>query len=232
MDCRGRRVGVWSFAILLLSIPLMAQSGGGQGQPPPPPQMREGMGRRMGGERAGGTIVSVGVDRFELKNMRGENQTVLVNDQTRIVEGQQENQKQLGLEDLKPGDHVMAMGNPDENKNLAASFVRRLTPEEVARMQNAGDRAFGEIVSIQGNELKIRSRFRGDQTVVVNDQTSVLKDGQAIKLSDLKVGDRIFATGKEVDGKLAAERVMTGRMRRGRGRMMPPRSDGQPPQNP
>jgi hypothetical protein len=230
MNHKGYRTLAFILMILLIAAPLAAQSGGQEGGPPPP-QMRQGGMPSTRGEPAGGTIVSVGVDRFEIKNMRSENQTVMVGDQTRIVEGQRDNQKQLGLEDLKPGDHVMVMGKPDENKNFVASFVRRLTPEEVARFQNAGDRAFGEIVSIQGNELKIRSRFRGEQIVVVNDQTSIVKDGRAIQLSDLKVGDRILAMGKEADGKLTAGRITTGRMRRSRGPMRRPPAGEQPPPN-
>ena len=213
---------------ILLSIPLTAQSEGQQNEPPPP-QMQERMGPGMRGPRAGGTIVSVGVGQFQLKKMNGETQTVLVNDQTRIREGQRDNQKTLELDDLKPGDHVMVMGQENDNKQFVATVVHRLTPEEMARFQNAADRAFGEIVSIEGNEIKVHSQYRGDQTIVVNDQTTFMKNGEAITLKDLKVGDRILAMGKETDGKLTAERVMTGRMMRGRGRMMRPRSEGQPP---
>jgi hypothetical protein len=212
---------------ILLSMPLMAQSEGQQNQPPP--QMQGGMRPGMRGPRAGGTIVSVGVGQFQLKKMNGETQTVLVNDQTRIREGQRDNQKTLQLDDLKPGDHVMVMGQLNDNKEFVATFVHRLTPEEMARCQNAGDRAFGQIVSIEGNEIKVHNQFRGDQTIVVNDQTTFTKDGQAITLKDLKVGDRIAAMGQETDGKLTAERVLTGRFQRGRGRMGRPPSGDQPP---
>jgi Domain of unknown function (DUF5666) len=221
-----------SLAIPLLSTQLWSQSAGQQNEAPPPAQMREGRRPGMPGDRAGGTVVSVGVDRFEVKKMNGETQTVMVNDQTQIREGQRDNQKTLGLEDLKPGDHVMVMGQSNDNKEFVASVVRRLTPEEVARFQNAGDRAFGQIVSIQGNEVKIHNEYRGDQVVVISDQTSIMKEGQAITLKDLKVGDRVMATGKETDGKLAAERVMTGRFQRGRGRMNRPPGENPPPQNP
>jgi Domain of unknown function (DUF5666) len=232
--CNNRlSVGVFGLAILLLSTMGTAQPARAQYEPPAPPQMQGGRERMAGGERAGGTIVSVGVDRIEVKRMNGESQTVMVNDQTRILEGQRDDQKTLGLEDLKAGDHVMVMGKSNDNKEFLAAVVRRLTPEEVARMQNAGDRAFGQIVSIEGNEIKVHNQFRGDQVVVVSDQTSIMKDGQAITLKDLKVGDRIIAMGKETDGKLTAERVTSGRFQRGRGRMnRTPSSVQPPPQNP
>jgi hypothetical protein len=218
--------------LILLSIPLMAQSQGQENEPPPPPPpMQQGMGSGMRGPRAGGTIVSVGVGQFQIKETNGETRTVLVNDQTRIREGRRDNQKTLELDDLKPGDHVIVMGQLNDNKELVASFVHRFTPDEMARFQNAGDRAFGQIVSIEGNEIKVHNQFRGDQTIVVNDQTTFLRDGQAITLKDLNVGERIFAVGKETDGKLTAERVTSGRMMRGRshGPMMRPPSGDQPP---
>jgi Domain of unknown function (DUF5666) len=220
------------FSILLFSGSLAALPTGAQDPPPPPPQMRQGGARMAGGERSGGTIVSVGVDRFELKKMNGEAQTIMVDGQTRFREGQRGDQKELGLEDLKPGDHVMVMGKLNDTKEFVASVVHRLTPGEMARFQNAGDRTFGQIVSIQGNELKIHNPFRGDQIVVVSDQTSIMKDSQPITLKDLKVGDRIAAMGKETDGRLAAERVFTGAFQRGRGRMNRPPSESQPPPPP
>jgi hypothetical protein len=73
-----------------------------------------------------------------------------------------------------------------------------------------GTRAGGEIESINGNEIKVNGR-RGERIIVVNDQTTFSKEGQAIALKDLKVGDRIFAQGKEVDGKFVAAEVHSGR---------------------
>jgi Domain of unknown function (DUF5666) len=227
MQIRHRAVLETILGFFLISagvVGLLAQ----QNQAPPPYGQQRGM--RPTGERSGGTITSVGVDRFEVKRMNGETQTVLVNDSTRISEGSREDRKQLGLEDLKPGDRVMVMGKTNDHQEFVADFVHRLTPEEAQRFQNSGDRAFGQIVSINGNEIKINNRFRGDMTVVVNDQTSFMKDQQKITLKDLKAGDRIFATGKETDGKLTADRVMTGRMQRGRGRLMSPPAQDQPPQ--
>jgi len=40
-----------------------------------------------------------------------------------------------------------------------------------------------------------------------------MKDGRPIALKDLKVGDRIFALGKETQGQFLATRVVTGQFR-------------------
>ena len=139
----------------------------------------------------------------------------MVNDQTRYRQERQD----IQLEDLKTGDRVMVMGRPGANNEFVAAMVRRVTDAEAQFMQNAGDRAFGEIVSIDKNEIKVRNRRQGEKSIVVNDQTQFVKDGQPIALKDLKGGDRIFAVGKETDGQFMASRVATGQFR-GPGRPM------------
>jgi hypothetical protein len=222
----------------------------------PPPERRAngqnpGPDRRPGGPRLAGTVTSVGVDRFEIKSMDGSSHTILVDDQTRY----RESQKDIQLEDLKVGDHVMVMGKvspagnapatgasaaapPAASANtpgaagsdasgFTAAMVRRVTDADLQRFQMggaaAGERVFGEIVSIDNNQLKVRNPRSGDQTVVVVDaQTTFTKDNQPIALKDLKVGDRIFAVGKTANGQFAATRIMTGQMRGGGWRQRQP----------
>ena len=222
-----------SVAILLtltLSEPAAAQRQS-PAQAPEPPR------REMGGERVIGTVASVGVDRFELKKADGTTATVLVNDQTHYRQQQQEFQ----LEDLKPGDHVFVRGNLNSDKQLVAVGIQRVTEEQLQRFQagggpgpggdpggpgggwdqSGGDRAGGEIVSVDQNQIKVRNRFQGERTIVINDQTTFTKQGQAITLKDLKVGDRIFAMGKQVQGQFVATQVRTGMMGQGRGGWQP-----------
>ena len=174
---------------------------------PPPAEPRE---RGPQGPRAFGSITSVGVDRFEIKKMDGTTQTILVDDQTRYQEGQQ----QIQLEDLKPGDRAMVRGRLDDNKQFLAVLVRRVTDEEMQRFQNAGERAFGQILSIEKDTIKVRNPWQGEKTIVINDQTQFVKDGQPITLKDLKVEDRVFAQGKETQVQFVATRVATGQFRR------------------
>jgi len=217
-----------AFSIALVGIALALFSWQGFAapqQPPPGPSPQGRMQGRPPGERAFGTIGSVGVNQFQLKKADGSSLTVMVNDNTRYRQGRQA----IQLEDLKPGDHVIVIGQTGDNKEFDSRMVRRMTEEEMARFRNMGDRAFGEIVSIENNELKVKNPYRGDQTIVINDQTQFMKDGQAIALKDLKVGDRVFAMGKEENGKLVANRVVTGQFRgRGRGPRNGPLQ--QPPQ--
>jgi len=195
-----------------------------------PPPSGEGQGRRaMGGPPpVMGTITSVGVDRFEIKKSDRTTQSVMVNDKTNYRQRQEGQQAQeLQLEDLKVGDHVFVRGTPNADKQVVAAGVMRVTAEQFERFQSGGGqgggprgpggggggggfgpggggpRAGGEIVSINGNQIKVQGR-RGERTIVVNDQTTYTKQGKTITLKDLKVGDRIFATGKEDNGQFVA----------------------------
>jgi hypothetical protein len=154
----------------------------------------------------------VGVDRFAIKRSEGSAQTIFVDERTRYRQGQQE----IQLEDLKQGDRAMVRGRPNANKDFVTATARRMTDQEVQRFQDAGERAFGEIVSIDKNQIKLRNPRQGERTLVVNDQTEFLKQGQPITLKDLKVGDRIFALGIESQGQFVATRI-TSRQFRGPG---------------
>jgi hypothetical protein len=165
--------------------------------------------RESAGPPVFGAITSVGVDRFEIKKMDGSAQTVMVDEHTRYRQGQQD----IQLEDLKPGDQVSVRGQANSNKEFVAEAVRRATADEMQRFQNAGERVFGAIESIGRNQLKVSNPRQGERIVLVNEQTQFMKDGQPIALKDLKVGDRIFALGKETQGQFLATRVVTGQFR-------------------
>src|SRR5579863_3739763 len=140
------------------------------------PERGQGRGPAAQGEMAGGTITSVGVDRIEIKKQDGTAQVVMVNDQTHYRQGQQE----IQMEDLKPGDRVFVRGKTNDNKEFVAMNVRRVTEEEAQRFQGgqgAGDRTGGQIVSIDGNQLKVQTRQQGEKLILVNDQTTFMKDG-------------------------------------------------------
>lgn len=186
----------------------------GQQRPGARPGGQTGPGREQG-PRAFGTISSVGVDRFEIKRMDGAAQAVMVNDQTRYMEGGRDAQKQLGLEDLKPGDRVFVQGKMNGSNDLVAGTVRRVTDQDMQRFSSG--RTGGEITSINGNQIQVRNPRQGDKTIVVNEQTNLVKDGQPITLKDLKVGDRVFAIGQETNGQFVATRIFTGQFRMGGG---------------
>ena len=195
-----------------------------------PPTVQEPPRRGMGGPPLLGTITSVGVDRFEIKTPGGTAQTILVNQGTQYrVWGQQQAQE-IQLEDLKVGDYVAVRGTPNGDKPMVAMGVGRLTKEQFERFQagggpgggpggqgqrggwGQGGRQFagGQIISIQGNQIKVQGR-RGERTILINEKTTLSKEGQPATMKDFKVGDRIFALGEEANGQLVAKEIRTGR---------------------
>lgn len=177
------------------------------------------------GERVMGTVASVGVDRLTVKTMDGKEQTIMVSGQTRYREGE----KDLQLEDLKAGDHVFIRGRTGADNQMSAMMVRRVTDDQMQRFGGQGDRAFGEIVAIEKNQLKLRNRMQGERVLKIDGQTTFMKEGKPSTLADLKVGDRVMAVGKETDGSFTATRVMSGPMGPGRRGGRQGEREGPPP---
>jgi len=229
------------FCLSLVTLLVLAFAGSLAAQETP--QAQEPPRGEMG-QRVLGTVASVGVDRFTVKKADGAVLTVLVNDQTRY----REQQREFHLEDLKPGDHVALRGNASADKQFVAEGVMRVTEEQYQRFLSgggrgpggpsgmgpgAGPRAGGEIISIDKDRITVRNPRQGERVIVVNDQTTFSKEGQTIALKDLKVGDRIFALGKEQDGQFVATQVRSGRpggMMHQRQGPPPDDSQGPPPQ--
>ena len=172
-----------------------------------------------------GTVASVGVDRLTVKTMDGKEQGIMVSDQTRYREGE----KDLQLEDLKAGDRVFIRSRTGADNQKSALMVRRMTDEQMQRFGGQGDRAFGEIVAIEKNQLRLRNRMQGERVVKIDEQTTFMKEGKPSTLADLKVGDRVMAVGKESDGSFTATRVMSGPMGPGRRGGRQGEREGPPP---
>ena len=200
-----RKQFVLAFGLVLIGLVSSLYAMQNQETKAPPEKTQ----REFAGPPVFGTITSVGVDRFEIKKSDGSTQTVMVDEHTRYRQGQQD----IQLEDLKAGDQVFVRGQANANKEFVAEAVRRATAEELSRFQNAGGRVFGAIVSIDKNQIKVSNPRQGERIVQVNEQTQFIKDGQPIALKDLKVGDRIFALGKETQGQFLATRIMAGQFR-------------------
>src|SRR5690348_8283533 len=76
----------------------------------------------------------------------------------------------------------------------------------------------GTIQSINGDTLTLTSRNGATVTVKTTPDTRFMREGQAAKLSDFKVGDRIMVGGiSTAENNWTADFVGTGMMRRGQG---------------
>jgi Domain of unknown function (DUF5666) len=196
--------------LALLATPSFSQ--GPQGGPGSP----GGYGERRPGRRgmAFGTVQSVGVNQFVAQKPDGSTVTVKVDSQTQLMD----QDKPIQLEDLKVGDHVVVRPRASDNgatgggryetgaSTVTAAMVRRVPPGMAAMFE--GDRAFGRITAINGNQITIQGR-QGEKTIVVSNDTQYMKDGQTASLNELKVGDPVMVAGKEANGQFTASRVMT-----------------------
>ncbi len=194
--------------VVLCVVISLGGVGSAVAQEQPAPRPERGGQRMPHGDIVMGTVATVGVDRLTIKTTDGKEQTILVNDQTRFLESQ----KDIHLEDLKPGDHVFVRGTSNANQEVTALMVRHVTNEEMQRFQGAGERAFGEIVAIDKNQIKLRNRRLGERTIKIDDKTTFMKEGKPSTLADLKVGDRVMAFGKETNGEFTATEVRSGMM--------------------
>jgi len=105
-------------------------------------------------------------------------------------------------------------GGSGSPSTITAAVVQRVPATAAAMFQ--GDRAFGRITAINGNQLIVQGR-QGEKVIVVSKDTQFRKDGEPAALQDFKVGDPILASGKETNGQLAADFVATREMRPGAG---------------
>ena len=88
------------------------------------------------------------------------------------------------------------------------------TPPSDAQSQAQGNRGYrrgpgtgGSITAIAGNSITLKTRDGQTAQVNVTDQTRFRKGREDAKLSDLKVGDRVFVRGEQKDGVWQAEVV-------------------------
>lgn len=57
----------------------------------------------------------------------------------------------------------------------------------------------GQIIKIDGNNLVIKDQANVEKTILVTDKTAIVRDNQNIKITDLKVDDKIVIIGRPND---------------------------------
>jgi hypothetical protein len=92
-------------------------------------------------------------------------------------------------------------------------------PQSTPQRRGEGRQGFGgrgiggEIKSIAGDTITLTTRDGGTATVKVSGETRFMRDGQAVKLSDFKAGDRVMVRGESTgENTWKADMVGTPRM--------------------
>jgi len=57
----------------------------------------------------------------------------------------------------------------------------------------------GQIIKIDGNALIVKDQANAEKSVLITDQTAIVRDNQNIKATDLKVDDKIVIIGRPND---------------------------------
>ena len=252
------RTAPWPLALLLASVcatPLLiaqAQPSAQQSDSQQPPQQSEGghgrgygygggRGMGMAGSGAAGTVTAISGDDITVKNEQGETYKILTGPNTHF----RKDRAEARISDIKVGDVVMAAGNVDDQaKTVGAVFVVVLDPQQAARMEQMRASfgktwTMGKVTAIKDLTLTVERPDKLTQVIAVDENTLFHRRGpdgnEDITFPDIKVGDRVRATGSLQDNKFQAAdlTVMTpGMMGAGRPRQNqnpPPSSAPQPP---
>jgi hypothetical protein len=104
-------------------------------------------------------------------------------------------QEKAGLEDIKVGNRLLALGAEADDGSFIAQLV--IVPPGA---QHRPHRLRGEITGISGTSFTLSAR-RGEFTVLTDDATQYLTRGdQEVSFDDLEVGSRVVVIGKPVEG--------------------------------
>jgi len=153
--------------------------------------------------RGGGEVTAIGADNLTLRNHRGLEHVVYVDDNTQFVD---KDGNPLTFADLKVGDHVIGKGSKHDDGKWYAEIVRILPP----RTHYKG---VGVATSVEADEFAFTSR-RGKAWEFYVDSATTFSDrqGNALTYADVRVGIRLFVKADlRADGKWWATEVRIGR---------------------
>ncbi len=133
-----------------------------------------------------GLVTAMSERGFRVKNLRGDVEAVLVNDNTRF---RLPSHKDITFADLKIGDKVMVLGH----RTVDDVFTARLVNIEPRRPRVHG--AAGTVTASSATSLTLKN-LRGEEvTFVVNDKTRIVPKDTVIK-----VGDKVAVVGAQAWG--------------------------------
>ena len=144
---------------------------------------------KEGEASAKGVVKSVGTDSLVVTTASGD-VTVNVDGHTIIRSGA----KALTLADIKAGDLVEAEGTKIDDHTLLAKLVQVENENE-----NEHEAAISGVVKSAGKSSLVVTTSKGDVTVNVDGATKITKQGKAITLADVAVGDHVEAEGTLAD---------------------------------
>lgn len=141
------------------------------------PAMAMGSGRMVRG-----TVTSVAGDRLTLKTESGDNFSVALTPNTRVMKDRQQSR----AADIKVGDGIGAMGELDQpSKTIHALFVSLIDAADVKKMKDTFGKTWisGKITAIDDLKITILRSDKVPQTIAVDEDTSFKRGGRGMAMA-------------------------------------------------
>ena len=97
-----------------------------------------------------------------------------------------------------------------KNLLVVVALIGTLLAPTVARAHENDKTVMGTVSSITGNNLMVKTADDKNVMVMMDAKTKITKGTTKLKAADLKVGDRVVASGPEDKGMIMAETVKLG----------------------
>lgn len=138
------------------------------------------------GPEAGGVIsTTAATTNGYTLTLKGTGRVVTINSSTTLGDSN----GTINASDLKAGDFIFALGTAQSDGSLTARWVLRLPAPAQAKTGTVSS------VNVAGNSFQFTDQSKSTWTVNVTSNTRLAKNGQAIKLSDIAVNDKVVVLG-------------------------------------
>src|SRR5579859_5883021 len=157
-----------------------------------------------------GKITAIRDGSLEIATPNGETVTVKLTRETEFRKDRQAAKRS----DFKVGDVVAVRGqeNPDHTWTAQMVGARSVNGEGRGPNMQAGtlgkDYVAGEVKSVDAPKISVLRSDKVTQTIELNEDTSLRKGRDAITMSDIEVGDHLFARGAMQDHVFVPKFVM------------------------
>jgi hypothetical protein len=157
-----------------------------------------------------GKITAIRDGALEIQNPNGDTVTVKLTRETEFRKDRQAAKRS----DFKVGDVVAVRGqeNPDHSWTAQMVGARSVNGEGRGPNMQAGtlgkDYVAGEVKSVDAPKISVLRPDNVTQTIELNEDTSLRKGRDAITMSDIEVGDHLFARGAMQDHVFVPKFVM------------------------
>ncbi len=170
-----------------------------------PQRPDDGQGGRPG-RGVGGEVIAIDGANIQVENPRGE-ATIVTDDNTEFVV----NGEAGSLADIEVGMFVGAKGERNDAGTFSAThvFASDEAPQrpDDGQGRRPGRGVGGEVIAIDGANIQVENP-RGEATIVTDDNTEFVVNGEAGSLADIEVGMFVLAKGeKNDDGTFSATHV-------------------------